>query len=487
MLLVVNNTETEPINKWSDINVKSLSAVSHGIVFLCIVTLSAVVTSCTDKQEKPKGAQQSSKMVASETTILATIADDVKPPQAIPGHEPDPASKDHSASFQVVFSESGKGVAFLASKGDGFYVVHNQSRGKVYSAVGTIMLSPDGRRIAYGALVDGKWRMVVDGKEGRSFDTVLTPLFSPDGQHVAYQAQDGTKWYVVVDTAPNEGTTTSYTTPEFSSDSSLLAYVEAADTNSKMRLIVSDLLFSKQSIKKSIGDQLFITNRDKTRIAAVQAVEKKFRIIDFPFATPDAVREGRLYDVIENVTMSADGSSMSYCALRDRARLIFLDDREELLPEGRAPELPVIRPDKKGVGILLAVQNRISLHQSFINSKEKGKIYDEAANLTYSKDGSYAYAARTGKNWFIVVNGTEGPEFDRVIEPLFSPDGTVLAYRARKDGKRFVVVADAKDGRIIRQHPPYEQVFQPVFTANGKAIGYGVKDGNKLIWKVEPL
>ena len=62
-----------------------------------------------------------------------------------------------------------------------------------------------------------------------------------------------------------------------------------------------------------------------------------------------------------------------------------------------------------------------------------------------------------------------------------------MAYRARKGGKRFVVTADAKDGRIIRQHPPYEQVFQPVFTANGKAIGYGVKDGNKLIWKVEPL
>ena len=114
-------------------------------------------------------------------------------------------------------------------------------------------------------------------------------------------------------------------------------------------------------------------------------------------------------------------------------------------------------------------------------------MYDEAANLTYSKDGSYAYAARNGKNWFIVVNGTEGPAFDRAIEPLFSPDCRYVVYRARKGGKRFVVVADAKDGRIIRQHQSYEQVFQPVFTATGMAIGYGVKDGNKLFWKVEPL
>lgn len=462
-----------------------LSAVPSCLVFLCIIFFLSAVPGCSSEKENSKSSRQSSRDGAFDAILLATIADGDMPYKVIPGHGADPASKDQPASYGVVFSESGTGVAYVANKGGRAQVVHNQSRGKEYSAVGSITLTPDGRRIAYGALADGKWRMVVDGKEGRPYDMMLSPVFSPDGQHVAYQAKEGEKWYIVVDNTPNEGTIASYTAPEFSSDSTLIAYVEAAASNDKMRLIVSDLTFGKQSVKWSIGDLLFTTNRGKTRIAAAQVVGNKLRIIDFDFATPDVVHEGRLYDVIEQLKLSDDGVSMVYCALKGRKRLIVLDNREEPFPDGRLPELPVIRHDKKGVGVLLVSQNRISLHQSFINSKEKGKSYDEAAGLTYSKDGSYAYAARNGNNWLIVVNGTEGPAFDRVVGPLFSPDGKRIAYRAKKDGKRFVVVAD-KSGKTIRQYPSYEQVFDVKFTVDGK-IAYGVKDGKRLAWKVESL
>ena len=84
-----------------------------------------------------------------------------------------------------------------------------------------------------------------------------------------------------------------------------------------------------------------------------------------------------------------------------------------------------------------------------------------------------------GQDWFVVVNGKEGPAFDRVVLPVFSPDGKLLVYRARKEGKRFLVVADTA-GKTIKQLPAYEQVFQPVFTGDGKSVAYGVKDGNKL-------
>ena len=73
----------------------------------------------------------------------------------------------------------------------------------------------------------------------------------------------------------------------------------------------------------------------------------------------------------------------------------------------------MIRPDKKGVGVLLVSQNRISLYQSFVNSKEKGKSYEEAANLTYSKDGSYTYEARNGNNL-----DRQGTHRDRAAWPL---------------------------------------------------------------------
>ncbi len=128
------------------------------------------------------------------------------------------------------------------------------------------------------------------------------------------------------------------------------------------------------------------------------------------------------------------------------------------------------------------------VHQAFYTDGTKGTRYEEAASVVFSSDGrSQAYVAKKGKdNVVVVTNGVEGPAFDMIVSPLFSPDGQFLVYRARKDGKRFVVVADA-GGKVRRQHPAYDMVYQPLFTADGKSIGYGVKDGEKLVWKVEKL
>jgi len=454
---------------------------------LCVILILSVV-SCTREQERSKAAQVSSGQIAAETTLLATVADDVQ--QAAPsGHGAQSEPHNQPIPLQVQFSASGRGVVYTAAKGGKVSVVHNGRAGRHYTHITDVVLSLDGQHVAYGALDGAKWRMVFDGREGRSFDWLLPPVISPDGQHVVYQAKEGGTWYMVVDNTLNGGTSASYTTPAFSSDSRSIVYVEAAERSSDMRLIVSDLKFRKQSVKSYIGDLLFTTNRDKTRIAAAQVVGDKLRVIDFSFATPDLVHEGPLYDVIDKLTFSDDGRSLSYCALKDKTRLLILDDKEEVLPKGVLPELefPVVRPDKKGVGVLLASQGRISLHQGFFNSNVKGKKYDEAANLTYSKDSRlYAYAARNKEKWFIVVNGSEGPAFDRVVTPMFSPDGKYLVYRARKDGKRFVVVADAS-GKTIKQRPSFELVFQTVFVDEGKSIAYGVKDGNRLVWKVEKL
>ena len=153
---------------------KSLSAISCCIVLLCIVLFTSFVASCTGEQEKNNVARLSSSVVATDTTLLTTIADDDKPPQAIPGHATDPESQNQPASFQVVFSESGRGVAYVANKGGKFYVVYNQP-----------LFSPDGRYVVYRARKDGK-RFVVaaDAKNGKiirkhpSYEQVFQPIFT---------------------------------------------------------------------------------------------------------------------------------------------------------------------------------------------------------------------------------------------------------------------------------------------------------------------
>lgn len=460
------------------------------IAVLTVIIMTFTSAGCSQQKERPLPSSSAGDKVLEVTSVISVIADDEQLRQLIPGHGVPPGQP---ASFDVVFSESGRGVAYAAQKENKFYVVYANITGKnikggLYDAVGQVVLSPDGMRVAYPALRDKEWRMVVDGREGRVYDVLLTPIFSPDGQHVMYQAKKGNKWFIVVDGRQNEGTMASYTTPEFSSDSTRIAFVEAAASNIEMKLIVSDLKFTKQNVKWSIGDELFVTNRDKTRIAAYQVVDNKIRILDFKFSEPEVVNEGPLYDLIEKLTFSDDGNSIVYCALKDGKRLIVFDNREEIFPKGHVPQLPVVRPDKKGVGVILEWQGRYFMHQAFIKTKEKPRMYDEAGDLVYSNDSSsYAYVARKGDEWFVVLNGEEGPTFDRVVTPLFSPDGRYLIYRAREAGRRFVVIADAKTGKTIRQSQSYEMVFPVTFTDDGKSIAYGVKDGQKLVWKVERL
>jgi hypothetical protein len=133
------------------------------------------------------------------------------------------------------------------------------------------------------------------------------------------------------------------------------------------------------------------------------------------------------------------------------------------------------------------VDETVTFRQFRTDPAPPEKAYDDAAALVYAPGGrAHAYVARRGEVWFLVVNGKEGPPFESVRPPAFSPDGKVLVYRARRAGKRFVVVADLA-GKTLRELPAHEQVMDVHFTADGRSLAYGVKDGSRLAWEVEPL
>ncbi|TWJ32962.1 WD40 repeat protein [Geobacter argillaceus] len=443
---------------------------------MCIAVFLSV-TGC--RREQKESHLQPPGDVVTQTTLLATIGDREKP------HSVDYAAG-NKAVFNIVFNERGRGVAYIAEIAGTLHVVHDGTIGRPYQAIDNLQINPDGQRIAYSASVNGKRCPVTDGREGQLFDDTGVPVFSPDGRHVAHKVIMGGKIHIVVDNELSDGYRAYGGNPVFSADSAKVAYVEGAEENRKTRLIVSDLAFKKKIVKESCGS-LMVTNRDKTRIAAINDINNKQRVIVFGFDRPDAMQEGPLYDSIEFPAFGKDGDAVAYVAKKGEARVLVLNGQERPLPEGDLIEAPVVHPDRKKAGIIMAIKHRYFLHEPFSHDEPKEKQYDEAAELVYNRDGSrHAYTARNGKNWFLVVNGKEGPAFDRVVTPMFSPDGSRLIYRARKDGKRFVVVADA-NGVVMRQHPNYEMVFPPVFTADGKSVAYGVKDGQQLIWKVENL
>jgi hypothetical protein len=402
------------------------------------------------------------------------------------------------AEVEYVFSERGGGAAFVTETPDGFQVVHNGRPGRSYAAVGTIALSPDGRHCAHGSLVDGKWRMVVDGLEGEGFAAIRSPEFSPDGSHLAYQAMAGERWHLVVDSTVSSGTATRYLGHEFSADSSRIAFItdaeyddgdglaEAHDEEGWGKLVVSDLAFKAEVLVEAHANTL-LANEDHSAIAAIGASGGKLRVVSLRFDRPDAARRGAPGDDVSDPVFGPDGDSLAYILERSGQRYLVLDGRESPLPPGDLVGDPVIRPDRKTAGIFMATGGPMPWRQLFLDGRRSGPAQEEAEELVFTGDGrTYAHAARRGAHWFVVVGGQEGPAHDRVVSPAFSPDGKFLVYRARKDGARFVVVADLS-GRTIRQHPSYEQVFPVLFTADGKSVAYGVKDGQRLAWKVEPL
>jgi hypothetical protein len=328
--------------------------------------------------------------------------------------------------------------------------------------------------------------MVLDGEEGQGFSALQAPVFSPDGAHLAYLAMSGDRWHLVVDNTVSEGTRTRYLAHQFSGDSSRIAWIDDAGDDEAGRLVVSDLAFKARTVVDAHASGL-VVSRDRAALAAVSASGGKQQVLRVAFDRPGEAWRGPKSDAVSRLALSADGKSLAWLAGRGGHSVLALDGAEAPAPAGMLLGLPVIRPDRKAVGVLIAADGGTALHQAFLEGWPGEAVREEADELVYATDGQgHAYAARRGDGWFIVADGKEGPAFDRVVSPAYSPDGKYLVYRARKDGKRFVVVAD-REGKVLRQHPAYEQVFPVRFLEDGRSIGYGVKDGQQLCWKVEAL
>jgi hypothetical protein len=376
----------------------------------------------------------------------------------------------------------------MADEGDGrARVVFNGKVGSRYRGVGTVVLSPDGRRVAYGAEAeDGKWRMVADGAERGPFEQVGIPAFSADGAHLVFSAKVGANWHLFVDDVRSPGTPARFVGYELSRDGSRVAFLEQEEGSEERRLVVADRTLTQRTMVEPRAAVILVTP-DRTLLATVSEQDSGQRVVTVPFDRPEALSRGREYRVVSAFDVAYPSSALAYLAEGARGMVVVLDDKEVPAPPGRFMTYPVPRPDGRGCAAFVMEHGAVSLREFFVEGGVKEGTYDEAESLVWApRGGGRAYAARRGERWFVVANGKEGPAFDRVVSPMFSPDGTRLVYRARDQGVRFVVVADAK-GKVIRKHPAYEQVYPVQFTADGKSVAYGVKDGRRFVWQVEPL
>lgn len=118
--------------------------------------------------------------------------------------------------------------------------------------------------------------------------------------------------------------------------------------------------------------------------------------------------------------------------------------------------------------------------KSFVVTNDiPGDRYDEVIinSQFFSPDGERSiYAARTGKQWRIVVDGKPGPSFDRVDGFHFSPNSNRIAYVGQRKRQWHVVV----DKEIS---PPYEDVVygRVVISSDGKHVHYTITKGGAQV------
>ena len=451
----------------------------RGVVIVSVLFVSSTLFGCNRASQVASVEQSSKNNVMNVSTRLASISDTDKPATVANATQ-------SKGSYYIDFHEKGRSVVFITYSDDKMHVVYNGKPGKGYDKVFNLRISPNGRRIAYVAEVQEKHLLITDGAEGLLYDDIGPPLFSPDSRHVACKVQAGDQLYILIDGKRGPAFRSFNGAPQFSGDSSRVIYSEGPEGGRLSRLIVSDLTFNNRQVLEGCGDQV-VTNNLTSHIATVCVVNGKQRVIEFNAPQADKLSEGPLYDSISHLTFSKEGNSLAYAGEKASARYVIWNGREALLTNATLVADPVILPDQSGVGVIIGTSEKVFFHQVFKESVKKELFYEMIEDLVYSTDGHlHAYSAFRDNKWRIVVNGIEGPVFDRVIGPRFNPDSSLLVYRARQDGKRFVVVADAT-GKIIRQHQDYELVSPLVFTEDGASVAYGVKDSNELWWKVEKL
>jgi hypothetical protein len=104
---------------------------------------------------------------------------------------------------------------------------------------------------------------------------------------------------------------------------------------------------------------------------------------------------------------------------------------------------------------------------------QPGRTYEDIAHPVFSSDGSaLAYAVRAVGGSFFVTNEREGPKFDEVMPDtfVFSNDGKRHAYLARKAGRLIAVVDGVSQAEAGGDLVPWLQ--PPVFSEDGSSVGY---------------
>jgi WD40-like Beta Propeller Repeat len=182
------------------------------------------------------------------------------------------------------------------------------------------------------------------------------------------------------------------------------------------------------------------------------------------------------YDGIKAVVMSVDARHLAFLGVKSGKQYIVADGNPGPAYDWILPDSLFVIADGQAAYI---VQNDDTMQVSVGGRLDKPYQEIQFDRLFVSPDGKKAayIAILPSKKMVVVLDGQEGPTFDSIDFPLFSPDSQHLAYRAESDGVAHVVV----DGQV---QPGYDTVvgISLSFSPDSQRVAYeAVRKGQHVI------
>lgn len=382
------------------------------------------------------------------------------------------------------FRDDGKLVAFVATK-DGQAWVHAGAErfGPYLGARGLEFHGPE-RTLAFVARREDGEALVVGGVEGTRFGEIGTVRPGAAGAPPVYSASRDQAWRVVAGAheVPVQGTADPG--PVVSADGKRVAWVEPLGAGGlvAVRACAVDLTGCAAGTPYEAIAWSHPAAGGSV-VAAVASREGRDAVVTVDLSAPGvAERASGWFDAVALVAVSRDGRHLAFLARRGERHLLVKDGAELGLPRLDSPLELQVGDDGRALLTGITQEGVVVL----LDGKQIGKAYEGAYFPLLAPAGGVTFLAeREGRN-VLVVDGEEGPTWDKAVGPAFTPDGSRLVYRARQDGQRFVVVADRR-GKTLRELPRAEAVFEFVLAPDGRSVGYGVQVGREFSWRVEPL
>ncbi len=368
-----------------------------------------------------------------------------------------------------------------------------------------------GRHVAYGLqrAKSRKTELWLDDRKIGEFDFVVRPEFSPAGGRMACRvgnevSESREEWFLYVDAkkGPREDFIAGFA---WSRDGSTVGYVAGPGTKTgKGGFYDPDEVVAVVGTKRwrawsgEPGPLAPALSPDGKRIAydvMQQAKQEAFVVVND--------QKGERYRVVDAPVFSSDGKHVAYGAyglVKGALRWIVVVGNEEHGLEFSSVGSPVFAP--KGSRLAFKALQGGKWHVA-VDGKLVGSPCDAVGVPVFSPDGkTLAYAANTGGTpegqgpfdpatrageflvkggtWSMVFGDAKGEAFDSVADPVFSPDASRLAYRARTGATWRMVVGDAKS-------EAFDELGPAVFRADGKRVAFGARKGNELWWNVMEL